>query len=514
MLQVNSEIQLIEPGVGSEEERRRFAELQAQLGPMFKRIFPNRQAPQTVVVIPSLSLDRDVLARITGVHHYEERMLCLLMLLQFPRTNVVYVSSQPIHDTIIDYYLHLLPGIPSKHARQRLTLLSCHDSSSMPLSQKILERPRLLERIREAIPDPASAHITCFNASSLERSLAVQLNIPLYACDPSLQHLGSKSSSREIFKEAGLDTPDGFEHLRDKQDLVQALTALKRRNPHMRKAVIKINEGFSGEGNAMFSFDGHASTAQLEQWIAAELPQRMQFEASGATWEQYQDKFADMRGIVECWVEGKNKYSPSVQCRINPLGEPELISTHDQVLGGPTGQIFLGCLFPADNIYRQDIQDAGMRVAHILKQQGVIGRFGIDFISVRSGRKWKHYAIEINLRKGGTTLPFLMLQFLTNGEYDPQSGRYCIPTGRPRYYYASDNLQKSIYKGLTPDDLIDTMIYNSLHFHSAAQYGVVFHLMGALSEFGKFGVVSIGKSRDHAKELYNRTMSVLDKEAH
>jgi hypothetical protein len=512
MLLVSSEVQCNEPPVGSDEERRRFAELQAQLGPMFRKIFPDPQAPRTVVVIPSHSLDQEVLSKISGVHHYEERMLCLLMLLKFPRTNVVYVSSQPIHDTIIDYYLHLLPGIPGKHARQRLTMLSCHDSSPVALSQKILERPRLLARIRQSIPDRHSAHITCFNASPLERTLAVRLNIPLYACDPALRHLGSKSNSRAIFKEAGVDTADGFEHLRDEQDLVQALSVLKQRNPQMRRAVIKLNDGFSGEGNAVFSYNHHGSDGRLERWIEAELPHRTRFEAAEETWDQYQSKFADMGGIVECWVDGKHKCSPSVQCRINPLGEAELVSTHDQVLGGPNGQVFLGCTFPADRTYRQDIQEAGMRVANVLKQRGVIGRFGIDFVSVRSGNQWKHYAIEINLRKGGTTLPFLMLQFLTNGEYDVQSGRYYIPTGRSRYYYASDNLQKPIYKGLTPDDLIDTMVYNGLHFHSASQYGVVFHLMGALSEFGKFGVVCIGKSREHAQMLYNHTLSALDGE--
>jgi hypothetical protein len=31
------------------------------------------------VIIPSLSLDQDVMARVTGAHHYEERMLCMLM---------------------------------------------------------------------------------------------------------------------------------------------------------------------------------------------------------------------------------------------------------------------------------------------------------------------------------------------------------------------------------------------------------------------------------------------------
>jgi hypothetical protein len=43
---------------------------------------------------------------------------------------------------------------------------------------------------------------------------------------------------------------------------------------------------------------------------------------------------------------------------------------------------------------------------------------------------------------------------------------------------------------LTPDDLIDIAVMNGLHFHSATQEGVAFHLLGALSEFGKLGLLS------------------------
>jgi hypothetical protein len=37
-----------------------------------------------------------------------------------------------------------------------------------------------------------------------------------------------------------------------------------------------------------------------------------------------------------------------VQLRITPDGRVELLSTHDQLLGGPSGQSYLGCMFPAD----------------------------------------------------------------------------------------------------------------------------------------------------------------------
>ena len=501
------------PTPGSAEELRRFARIQERLAPMFRRIFPYPRAPRTIVVVPSLSLDAEELEKISGVNHYEERMLCMLMLLRMPRTHLVFVTSQPIATPIVDYYLHLLPGVPFRHARGRLTLLSCYDASKLPLTQKVLERPRLMERIWSAIPDPEAAHITCFNSTPLERTLAVKLNIPLYANDPELAHLGSKSGSREVFREAEVPMPDGFEHLRDEQDVMEAVIELKRRRPEVRRMVVKLNEGFSGEGNAVFPCEDAPEGRKLAQWVRDELPRRIRFEASDESWERYCHKFTEMGGIVECFVEGTEVRSPSVQCRIDPLGEVTIISTHDQVLGGPSGQIFLGSTFPADAEYSRDIQEAGWRVAEVLKQRGALGRFAIDFISVKREERWEHAAIEINLRKGGTTHPYLMLRFLTDGTYDPENGLYCTPTGQPCYYYASDNLQSPAYKGLTPDDLVDISVDFGLHFDGAAQQGVVFHLIGALSEYGKLGTVCIGDNRQSAEKFYRDTVAVLDREA-
>ncbi|MDX1440530.1 MAG: hypothetical protein R3284_11565, partial [Rubricoccaceae bacterium] len=206
----------------SAKEQAEFHRLQKGLRTQFERVFPDPSLPRTVVVVPSLSFDPYELKKIDGVHHYEERMLFILMLLRMPRTRLVYVTSQPIAPGIIDYYLHLLPGIPSVHARERLQMLACHDASDLPLTQKILSRPRLIERIRNSIKDLNDAHLTCFNATELERTLAVQLGIPLYACDPALQYLGTKSGSRHVFREAGIPMPGGMEDLRDMAEVADA----------------------------------------------------------------------------------------------------------------------------------------------------------------------------------------------------------------------------------------------------------------------------------------------------
>ena len=492
----------------NQDVRAAYTQLQSRLPPLFEKIVPDRTAPRTIVVLPSLSIDPDVMARIPAVHHYEERMLGMLMLLRLPRTRIIYLTSQPIPETIIDYYLHLLQGVPAHHARARLAMLACFDGGAQSLTDKILQRPRLLTRLRETIGDPANAYITAFTVSPSEQSLALRLGVPIYGCDPALQSLGSKSGGRKLMREAGIALPDGAEDLQGEADIITALADLKARNPNLRRAVVKLNEGFSGEGNAGFTFDDAPSGKSLQSWIQDRLP-HLAFEAKGMTWPAFLDKVHSMGAIVEAFVEGEEKRSPSAQFRIDPFGYVEPVSTHDQVLHG---QVYQGCTFPADPAYRLAIQHDATKVATRLAQLGVLGRFAVDFISVRHENTWRHYGIELNLRKGGTTHPFLMLQFLTDGAYDPVSGSFRTPTGQQRYYYASDNLESPRYKGLTPPDLVDIAVMHGLHYNGTVQEGVVFHLIGALSEFGKLGIVCVAATPERAEILYHRTTEILDQQ--
>lgn len=502
------------PLAGSDDELRRFAELQERLEPMFRDAYADPRAPRTVVVIPSMSLDPEVLAKIHGVQFYEERLLSMLMLLRLARTNIVFVTSQPLTPVTVDYHLQLLGGVPAGHARKRLTLLSTHDASPRALTDKILDRPRLLARIRAAIADPSVAHMTCFNATPRERTLAVQLGIPLYACDPALVYLGSKSGSRETFRAVSVPMPTGHEHLRDERDLAAAITEMRRADPSLRRVVVKLDEGFSGEGNAILELDEAPSDVSLlTRWVDDALIASLRCEADEYTPERYLEKFRRMGGIVEAWIEGDEKRSPSVQMRVNALGELELISTHDQVLGGRSGQVFLGSTFPADPAYREALHEAGWRVGGELARHGVRGRFAIDFVAVRRGDEWDLSAIEINLRKGGTTLPFQMLQFLTDGHYDERSGAFVTPMGHTRTYYATDNLVSPAYRRFVPEDLIDIIVEQGLHYDATRQEGVVFNLIGAMSEHGKLGLVCIAETLEVATALSRRAVETLDREA-
>jgi hypothetical protein len=463
----------------------------------------------TSVVVPSLTLDQEELRKLAGVSFYEERLLFLLIRLRNPRAHMVYVTSQPLHPVVLEYYLHLLAGVPASHARARLTMLCAYDASPRALTQKILERPRLIQRIRDALPDPNRAYLTVFNSTPLERKLAVLLGIPLNGLDPELSYHGTKSGSRKAFKEAGVPLPDGFEDLRDERDVEHALVELRHRRPAMRRAVIKLNESFSGEGNALFTYPPGGDHAEIGPALSG-----IETNVATETPEHYFEKFRRMGGVVEEFIDAAEKTSPSSQFRAGPRGEVVPISTHDQILGGRSGQIYLGCSFPARDEYRMAITEMGRRVGHVLASKGCVSRYGVDFLAFRNHKDepWHVVALEINLRVVGTTHPFLALTFLTGGELDNATGHFISLGGRAKFYRATDNLRADRYRTILPEDLIDIVTDNGLHYSHRTESGVLFHLIGALSEFGKLGVTVIANSPEEVDALYGRVLTILDAE--
>ncbi|WP_013324887.1 peptide ligase PGM1-related protein [Gloeothece verrucosa] len=510
----------MQTGVNSSQQQiERFRELQNQLRQRWQEADILEQDDNDILVVPSFSIDQQVGQKVAGFLHYEERLLFSLIRLRNPKTRLIYVTAQPLSPMIIDYYLQLLPGIPFSHARDRLMLLSTYDNSFKPLTQKILERPRLVERIRRALR-PGKSFIICFNSTILEQELSVQLNTPLYAASPELLYWGSKSGSREIFAECGIPHPDGSPLVHTVEDLILEIQGLWERQPHLKRMVIKLNEGFSGEGNAVLNLKSLADVAPdkadapLRMEVIEKHLEKLNFQSEDETWKNFSRRIPELGAIVEAFIEGEYKRSPSVQGFISPTGEVQIISTHDQILGGVDEQIYQGCRFPADGRYRLQLQELGLKVGKALAKKGAMERFGVDFMAVRHPhtQQWDIQAIEINLRKGGTTHPFMTLKLLTNGTYDYQTGLFYSQPSQEKYYIASDNLKKPQYHGLLPDDLMDIIASHRLHFDSSTKTGTVFHLMGALSEFGKLGLTCIGNSLEEAEAIYQQVESVLDEE--
>src|SRR5881394_3782506 len=508
---MNENLPIPNLGLTEQEAEAQFDELQKKLVPLWRSIQSFNQDEQTIVVVPSMTIDFDCSS--SELQAYEERFLFLLLLLRQPRARLIYVTSQMIHPNIIDYYLDLLPGVISSHARKRLFLVSPLDASTRPLSVKLLERPSLIEYLRSLIVDFDRAHLVPYNTTTLERDLAIRLGIPMYGADPKTFWIGTKSGSRQMFAEEGVAHPLGIENLSSIDEVARAIAEMRAQQPGLRQVLVKLNEGVSGEGNALVDLEGLTFPGTSEHDLILQQLRSMKFELQGVTYDEYVAKLNERGGIVEERISGEEFRSPSAQLRITPLGQVERLSTHDQVLGGASGQTYLGCRFPADPAYAGAIMREASKVGARLAREGVVGRFAIDFVTVREQDEWQAYAIEINLRKGGTTHPFLTLQFLTDGAYDADKGVFTTALGQQKYFVASDHQDSPLYRAFTPDDLFDIVARHGIHFDQTRQTGVVFHMMSALGEHGRVGLTAVGNNRTEADALFAKAVEILDQEA-
>ncbi|MFL0790993.1 MAG: hypothetical protein AB8E87_12330 [Prochlorococcus sp.] len=308
--------------------------------------------------------------------HYEQRQLFALIWLRQTRARMVFVTSKLLPDMVLDSVLELLPGVPFSHARQRLCLFDTDDASPRPLAAKLLERPRLLQRIRDSLR-PGRSYLSCYNVGELECRLSEALQLPLMGCDPKLAPWGHKAGGRELFRRCGLPHPEGSELVFSAEGLLDAALELIERCPGLQRVVVKLNAGFSGEGNARLELEA----LQLADCSAAERRDRLRLALDTLPMPAvgWQAQLPDQGALVEEWLEGGDELtSPSVQGLIHPGGQVEVLSTHEQQLGGDSGQVYLGCQFPALVAYRLELQRWGQAVGEALARLGALDHFSVD----------------------------------------------------------------------------------------------------------------------------------------
>lgn len=457
---------------------------------------PNLDA-RTIVVWPSLSFPPEELRKIIGVERYEERLLCFALMLSDPDLRMVYGTSMPIDDAVVDYYLSFLPE--PEHAGARLELFAIGDPEQRGLSSKLLERPADVERLRALIGDDY-AYMVPFNVTEDEARLAGHLGLPVYGVRPDLVHLGSKSGAKGVARTAGVAVLAGAEDLFSVAEVEAAIANIRKARPDAGEVVIKLNNGFSGQGNAVVG---------LQTLRSPLIDSPTVFCAHEESWISFARKIEAEGAIVEEMARAEGLVSPSVQMRVLPGGIVEEISTHDQILGGPDDQVYLGCRFPAAPAYRGLIAARARAVGEVLASQGVIGPFGIDFVVMPKGDGFDVFLSEINLRMGGTTHPFFMARAVTDSAYDLNSGEL-VAGGRAKHYVATDNLKSPTYVGLEPRAVLEGFAARGLLFDPATATGATLHLLGALHGYGKLGVLCIADSRAAAHDLYADCVEALD----
>ena len=439
-------------------------------------------------------------------------MLSALFELQDPGLHLTYVTSLPVAPRTLDYYMSLLAPRIRHSARKRLRLVSLGDASRAPLSAKLLARPRVLEQIRETLIEPRVSYLLPYNATVLERDIALALDIPLYGADPVHAWLGTKSGARTLFARAGVPHPLGVERIRSVAEAVDAICALRGVTPELAEVMIKIDNAVSGEGNALVDLAGlPAPGTPPERELIHERLAQLAPQVDGVSPATFLCKLAAQGGVVEERITAHELRSPSVQLQITPTRAVELLSTHDQILDGPSGQRFAGCRFPADPAYATAVSVLARRVGDQLARLGVVGPLAVDFLVARErNQPWHPFALEVNLRMGGTTHPYQTLTRLTHGSYDPETATFRTRRGHSRHYVAIDHLEIPQLEVLGHAGLLARARREDLRFDHKYGRGVVFHMLSAIEPLATVGITAIADSPASAHGLYAHVHAVLN----
>ncbi len=219
-------------------------------------------------------------------------------------------------------------------------------------------------RIRRLIPDRELCHLVPYNTTAAR---ARPRRSPSGSRCTAPTRGARRSAPRPA---AGGCSPRRPSGTRSASRTSPRWTTSSTRSPTMRAAradvharpLVKLNEGVSGAGNALVDLRGPAGARrmQTERGGAAGAGGAMAFEARGPRrFDAVPAAQLASNGVASSrsGSRGRSFRSPSVQLRVTPLGEVELLSTHDQLLGGPSGQSYLGCRFPADFAYARAISD-------------------------------------------------------------------------------------------------------------------------------------------------------------
>lgn len=477
-----------------------YSELQADLGRAWRANKPGSPVEHVLVGLPSFSVGESLLAhyapRISALEH--RYLLSLLMLPRVASCDLIFLTCQHPGQDIIDYYGSLIPAPLRADAMARFQVVVVPDESPRAIAAKLLDRPDLLAELRASFAG-RPAFIEPWNVTEHEVEVALRLGAPVNGTSPALWPLGYKSAGRKLLAEAGVPVPFGFEDLRSIDDVVSAIAAVRAQRPAAAGVVVKHDDSGAGDGNAVIGLrgpDGEATDAAIKRRIEALPPWYLRDVARGC--------------VVEELISGIGFASPSAQVDITPHGEVEVLSTHDQVLDPATGQVYTGCKFPAHPAYAARIGHHAGAVGKLLARKGAVGRFCVDFAAVcDADGRWRAFALEINLRKGGTTHPFSVLRNLVPGRYDLERCQWVASDGTPRAYCATDNMVEPGWLGLAPNTLIKFIDDAGLRFDPVTGTGVVLHMLSCLAIDGRFGLTAIGRSSEQAAALFEYTRAAV-----
>ena len=445
-----------------------------------------------MVVLPSFSIGESTLshyaARIPSLEH--RYLNAVLIAGRITDCHCVYISSRAPDPAIVDYYVSITPAAGRDSLRSRLTLVDIDDGTVRSVASKLLDHPERIEAIRSMIGG-RPALIEGWNVTEMEVRLALALGVPINGTRPGLRHLGFKSDGRRLIRRAGVPVPEGSEDVRSTDDVIEAVEALRASRPTLGGIVDQARRQRRRRRQRVIDLGPMGTAADPRSWL------RDQIEGLP---DWYRDDLA-RGGIVEERIAGDRFTQPERPGR-HPARRPGRRPGDPRA--GARWRVARRCTSAAASRpirhTPRELAEHAAAIGEELAREGAIGRFSVDFVAAadRGAGDWRVYALEINLRKGGTTHPYAALRNVAPGRYDTGAGRWITEDGGSRCYSATDNLVDPAWLGLSPAAVIAVVADAGLQFDPEAGTGVVLHMLSGLAIDGRFGLTAIGETPEEA----------------
>ena len=326
---------------------------------------------------------------------------------------------------------------------------------------------------------------------------------PINGTAPELRSAAFKSAGRKLFHRAGVPVPLGREDLHTVDDVAATAEWIRAARPGVGAVVVKHDDSGAGDGNAVVDLrdasGGHRDPHEVLAAISA-LP----------AW--FLDDLATGGGVVEEMVTGDGLRSPSVQLDLLPGAGVRVLATHDQVLGGDNGQVYLGCRFPADPAYAADLARHGDAVGRAARRPRLRRAGGRRLHGRPHGRRGRgrsppsrstcaRAARRTRSRPCAAWCPAATTPRRVPGSRTPTAAP--VPTAR------ATTSSTPRWPSAAPSRSSTRCAMPGCSSTSDRGTGVVLHMLGCLAVDGRFGATAIGRTPEHADELYAATLAAV-----
>ncbi len=448
------------------------------------------------IALYSLNYSETLLKEMPFARYFHERSYCHLALLRNEEIQLVLVTSESIDGFTIDYHLRDLYQMSDEQqaaAKERLILLTANTNTSGYLIDQVLNSQETIEKLKGFLV--GDTELINFSSSEKINLLGQILGASVQESAHLLSQLwGSKSGSRKVLSRSNVSIPRGTNLiLKDLNDVRAAALDLSSASPPAQYVILKLNSTSwsSGLGNVLIDCKKLIESNDLSQSVSSILQ----------PWEDFADEVAKEGAIVEEYLLNVVS-SPSAQGYIDPDGEVKILSTHEQIL--EQGK-FLGCVFPADARYLFELDKAARKIGSTLRDLGIRGAFGVDFLGFKDGHL---LATEINIRKLGTSHVLTYVEAILEAGVGTD-GLLRNRNGIPIYYVQKRVYEPLLLKYLSPELAIEVLKESNLFYSHDTQSGVVLLAFSALENCGFVEVIAIGQTRSEAFVLSQDAQVVL-----